>query len=264
MSIQSIRRQIILGISSLAFITLLTGCQTLGDSEAEKREAELLETQKSLIVSLINKGSPEIAVKELRTLLKNYPDDPDFKNLMGLTHLALRNAKDAETYFAKAYKIKPNTEYALNLSAAYLDSKQPKKVIELLTKLKARPETKDYAHPERISHNIALAYELQKNTKAAEDHYHEALKINPHFFISLMRLGQIYERTGRHPKAIETFLAASKVCQVCFDPVHALSMNQKAAGRNKEALTTLKRYAAQTNIADGDRAKADHLIRAMK
>ena len=143
----------------LLFILILCGCQTLGNDEEARKQSEILNTQKSLIVSFLNRGMPSMALKDLRKLSEQYPDDPDFKNLLGLTHLALGNPKAAIPFFKEAYKREPRTAVALNLSSAYIEAGEADKAIALLIKLAKAPDVKSYEHPERINHNLGLASE---------------------------------------------------------------------------------------------------------
>ena len=91
----------------LTFIISLSGCQTIHENnEEEKKKAEILSTQKS-VIAVFNKGLPAMALKELRRLMVMHPEDPDFINLMGLTQLALENPRKAARYFQKSYKLFP-------------------------------------------------------------------------------------------------------------------------------------------------------------
>ncbi|MGE0174742.1 MAG: tetratricopeptide repeat protein [Oligoflexales bacterium] len=250
----------LLSLSLIAFIIFFSGCQTLPPDAAETKEKALLETQKSLIVSLINKGSPEIAIKELRKLEQVYPEDADFPNLTGLCYLSLRDPNEAAKNFKNAYRLKPSAHIALNLGSAYIEQKKYKDAIDLLVKLKGLESTKTYANPERIHHNIGFAYENLRDYKNAEMNYLTALRINPNYYLTLMRLGQIYERTNKKLQAIETFERARRVCQVCFDPINGLFHNYKVTGKPAEGEAALRSYIAQSTINPVDRSRAQKLL----
>lgn len=235
-------------------LLLLAGCQTLTPYSAEeKKKAEVLNTQKALIISFLNKGLPGMALKELRKMVKAHPKDADFRNLQGLTYLSLRNPKKAIPIFSKAYKIKSSTSIGLNLSSAYIEAGEYKKAIDFLAKLKKAEETREYAHPERIAHNLALASEKLKRVKSAERFYRQALKYNPHFYISTMRLGQLYDKTKRPKSARLRYLKAKDMCKKCFDPINALAMNYFSRGQVKKSIKLIQEYLNKKDILPHDR-----------
>ena len=245
---------------SLFFIIILCGCQTLGNDEEAKKQAEILNTQKSVIISFLNKGMPSMALKDLRKLIEQYPEDADFKNLMGLTQLALGNPKASIPFFKDAMKIEPRPSISLNLSSAYIESGETERAVAVLTTMLQSPELKNYAHPERVHHNLALAWEKGKKLDESEKQYKTALANNPDFYISLMRLGQLYERTKRPKLARAQFERARKICDPCFDPVNALAMNQLAEGKAQVAIKLVKSYLANKEIAPQDRLRAIRVV----
>ncbi|SMF46059.1 tetratricopeptide repeat protein [Pseudobacteriovorax antillogorgiicola] len=247
------------------FIIPLFGCQTIHKNQEEQsKEQAILASQKSLIVNFLNKGVPNMALKELRRLLTLHPKDPDFLNLMGLTQLALENPNQAIKYFRRAYTVHPRTSVALNLSSAYIEAGRFAKAIQVLKKVKDDPVSQNYQHPERIFHNIALAAERNQNNRMAEKYYIVALSENPNYYLSLMRLGQLYERTKRPVDAQKTFSKAKSACPKCFDPVNALAMGFVASGKHKSAYIILRRYLNKKEIPDDGRQKAEKLITMVK
>ncbi len=243
------------------FILTISGCQILNVVDAEERQRqEVLTTQKSLVVSFLNKGLPEMAIKELRGLIAKYPDDADFRNLMGLSQLAIKNHNEAIRYLHEAYKIDPRPSIALNLSSAYIEAGQFSKSITLLIALSKQKNIEEYPHPERVSHNIGLASERNKNIKQAEKYYLKALSQNPSFYISLMRLGSLYEKNKQAKKAYTYFHKAKTSCPTCFDPINALTMNFLAEGKNQKATQIVKSYLAQKELLPQDRVRGVRLL----
>jgi tetratricopeptide (TPR) repeat protein len=232
--------------------------------DKKQKQAEILNTQKSVIVSFLNKGLPRMAHKELRDLLRKYPNDADFKNLMGLTMLALENPQKAATFFKKSLKLNKRTAVALNLSSAYIEAGQHDRAIRLLLNVQKSTMAKTYRFPERIAHNIALAAERKKDWQLAERFYAKALSENPNYYLSLMRLGQLFERTDRPRQAIKRFLTARSICNRCFDPVNGLVMNYLAVKAPKRAMTTIKVFLQQKEIDDATRERAEKLLQMTK
>lgn len=245
----------------LSFSSLWAGCQTFNIPDAEeKQRLEVLNTQKSVIVSFLNKGLPEMAIKELRPLIAKYPEDADFKNLMGLGQLAIKNPKEAIRYFQASYKVLPRTSVALNLSSAYIEAGQYDKSIEILTLASKSPDLDAYPHPERITHNLGLAAERAKKYKSAEKFYLKALSQNPGFFISQMRLGQLYEKLNKPERAEMYFSQAKTNCPNCFDPISALTYTYLQQGAKNKALSTIRGYLKNRDLSPQDRVRATELL----
>lgn len=240
----------------LSILLLLFGCQSFGNDEEARKQSEVLNTQKSLIVSFLNRGMPAMAVKDLRRLNEQYPDDPDFPNLMGLAQLALGNPKQAATNFREAMKREPRPAVSLNLSSALIESGEVDKALALLQKLAKSPESRSYMYPERISHNLGLASEKGKRLSDAEKHYKAALRENPDFYITLLRLGQLLERSKRGKQARQHFEHARELCGVCFDPVNAIALANIAEGNAPAAVKILKDFLANKEISPQDRLRA--------
>lgn len=253
-------------LSKLVILTTMmaavTACQTLvGPSEAERKQAELLATQKALIVNFLNKGLPGMANKELRTYLKKFPEDADFKNLMGLTMLALKNPQQAVKYFTQANKLEPRVPFALNIASAYIEAGRYEQAIDLLDKIKKNPEFEEYKFPERIDHNLGLAHERTKDLTAAQKHYELALVSNPLFYISLMRLGHIYHNKRDYKKSRQLYRRAHKTCLECFDPINGIAMSFISQGQPTKAIVALRRYIKTQKASKVDSKRATDMIK---
>lgn len=247
---------------NIIFIISASGCQTIRDQEQEKKQAEdILKTRKSLVISYINKGQARIAHRELRSAIKMHPKDPDFKNLMGLVYLVLKNPEKASQYFKESLKIEKKPAVYLNLSSAYIESQQYPKAFKLLNALKNSKQFKSYRFPERISHNLGLIAERMEKWNLAENYYKEALAENPQYYMSMMRLGAIYEKSKRTKLAIDQFRNARSTCNLCFDPISALSINYLNEGLKKNALVVVKTYLQQEKISERDKTRALKLLR---
>ncbi len=250
----------VLAINSL-FILSMPACQTLKNQNAERsREEELLNTQKNVAINYINQGLPNLALRELRTLSSQYPKDPDFKNLLGLTYLAMQNPGTALSYFEESYRLAARPSVALNLSSAYIETKQYDKAIKVLRDLRESPEGKEYPYPERISHNIGLAAERFNKPKMAEKYYKLALRDNPFYYVSIMRLGQLYESTQRADLALEQYQKGREACSKCFDPIQALVTQYTKAKQPAKAVALIQEFLADRELENTDRTKARKLL----
>ncbi len=254
-------RRVLASCIIILFILCMPGCQTLKDPGSEaKREDELLATQKNVVIGYINQSQPNMALRELRPLLTKYPQDADFKNLMGLTYLSLQNPKMALGYFEESNRLQPRASVALNLSSAYIETKQFAKAMKVLKDLRNSAAGKDYQYPERILHNIGLCAERMDKLKLAEKYYKIAIETNPYYYLSLMRLGQLYERTRNPDLAQAQFIRAREACTKCFDPVFALVTQFINKGEAPKAMTLIQEYLADKELDAADRMKARKLM----
>jgi Tfp pilus assembly protein PilF len=245
----------------IILILCASACQTLKNSEQEnKKEEDILATQKSLVINYINQGQPNMALRELRPLEKSNPKDADLKNLMGLIYLSMQNAKGALVYLEEAYRLQPRAPIALNLSSALIESGQSVRATKILKDLKKSPAGKNYQYPERITHNIGLASERMNNLPMAEKYYKLALQENPYFYISLMRLGAVYEQQKKGGFAYQQYLKAREACLKCFDPIQSAVQLQLKAGKAALAAKTIQEYLANKELEAIDRAKAQRLL----
>ncbi len=249
-----------LAISSL-FILSTSACQTLkNQSDERSQEGELLSTQKNVIINYINQGMPNLALRDLRILSTQYPKDPDFKNLLGLTYLALQNPSVALTYFEDSYKLAPRPSVALNLSSAYIETKQYEKSIKVLKGLKDSNEGKQYPYPERIYHNIGFAAERMSKPKMAEKYYKLALRDNPFYYLSLMRLGQLYESAQQHDLALDSYQKSHQACLKCYDPIRAIVAYAMKSQETSKATSLIQEYLSNKELDPSERAKAKKLL----
>jgi tetratricopeptide (TPR) repeat protein len=119
---------------------------------------------------------------------------------------------------------------------------------------------KEYQYPERILHNIGLCAERMDKWKLAEKYYKLAIDINPYYYLSLMRLGQLYEKTRNTDLAVHEYEKAREACMKCFDPVHALVTQWTARGDTPKAMALIQEYLSDKELDAGDRLKARKLL----
>ena len=245
----------------LFFITIVTACQTIPTKDTRKSKTEVLNSQKTIIVEMLNKGAPGLANKELRKLLKHNQGDADFLNLMGLTQLAMGNPTRAIHFFQKAIRIDPKISTQLNLSSAWIEAGKTQKAIKKLKDIQKMNSFHSYPHHERVYHNLAFCYERNGKYKAAERQYKRALLENPNNYISMMRLGQVYETMKKNHLARKKFNQARNACSICFDPVNALTQNYLRHGKKRKAINFLRKYLKIKQINQEDKIRAKRLLR---
>lgn len=240
----------------LLSLMLGTGCTHMSSEKVTDQNDQVLNTQKTLIISFINKGLPSLALKEIRPLIKKHSKDADLRNLMGLIQLALKNPSKATEAFVDAINLDDQIPYILNLSSAHIEAGKYQAALKVLSKLKKHSEFEDYRHPERVYHNLGLATERLGQSKKSEGFYRQALKYNPNFYISMMRLASLYQNRQAYKKAKQLFSKAIQVCPTCFDPVNGLSSNFIAQGKPRIAIKVLQKYLASKEASEQDKKRA--------
>lgn len=240
------------------------GCQTTApEPDAKTREKAVLDSQKALVRSALDAGKPDQALKSLRDLLREAPEDPALNNLMGLAQLALKNGDRAVKYFMKSYKAEHTIAYALNLSSAYLENGDYQKAVTLLTAMLKQAEKERYAFRERILHNLGFAHVRLKQLTQAARWFKEALDENPTFFPSHLELARVYEKTNRPAMAAKAYRQSIDYCQQCFEPVYALSMIYMKMGKYFDARQILVQFNKVDSVTPTDRAAAQRLLKVV-
>jgi len=243
---------------TMSLTLMLWACQTLTFWNGSEKEEQVIMSHKSMIVSHLDKGNPQIALNELRPLLQHYPERADLQNLMGLTQIGLRNPDRAVIHLKKAYESSNELGYGLNLTSAYLEAGQYMKANELLAKLIR--DGKDYRYRERLFHNRGLVAEAMGQVKAAEKHYNEALAENPGFYPTHLQLAKLYERNRSPQKALDSYERAFESCKRCIEPLSALIPTYVARGDRKKARELLRDFLAITDLEGQDRKKAKGML----
>ena len=237
--------------------------QTRQDRESLKQKADILEGELILIKKLVDEGKAEKAWMTMRLLLQDHSDHPEALNLSGLIHLALDNHPKSIQYFKKSYKLKPSIASGLNLSSAYIASGQYRTARKTLIRLLR--SSQKYLYRERLWHNLALTWEKDKNLLKAERYYRKALKVNPTYFLSLIRLASVSKQRGQTGKAISLYQKAHRNCKGCFEPVNELANHYLQTAQYSSAVKILSNYLkTQQKILPRERDQAKHLLNLAK
>ncbi len=243
-------------------LLLMIGCQTLNQDSSTK-EMDILQSQKEIVLNYLNSGEPVKALGELRELLRVNPKDADLYNLMGLTQIALKNAKRGLEYLKQAYKLKPAIYISLNLSSAHIDMGEYDKAEKILLSLLKTSEFSEYQNRERVYHNLGLINEKKGVLEKAEYYYKKGLEENPVFYISLLQLGVVYKKMGRSANARDYLDRAKDACRSCFEPIEALSIQLAKEGRWNEAMTLVKSFMATDGLDTRIYTTADNHLKIL-
>lgn len=233
--------------------------QTRHDRESAQQRNDILQGELILLKKLVDEGKAEKAWMTMRMLLQKHSDHPEALNLSGLIHLALDNHPKSIQYFKKSYKLKPSVASGLNLSSAYIASGQYRKARKTLIRLLR--STQKYLYRERLWHNLALTWEKDKNLIKAERYYRKALKVNPTYFLSLIRLAAVSKQRGQIGKAVSLYQKAHRNCKGCFEPVNELASHYLHIGQYSSAVKILSEFLnTQKKILPRERDQANHLL----
>lgn len=202
----------------LASIIWNYGCQSIKkDQNAE--DPEVANSVQNVAISLLNKGKPDMALKELNNYYISYKENGAILNLMGLTYLALKEPVKAEKFFISSIEVFDSPAKQLNLSSALIYQKNFKEALKVLGKMEPNI-MESYSYPERVYHNLGIVHQKQKKLKKGIKYYQKALKYNQTFLPSLIKLAQIYYSYSSKPKKSFQFIERARgVCPECYIPL---------------------------------------------
>lgn len=242
-----------------------TGCQTLDDIGGSisgalgTSQAEVLETQKSIVVNYLDQAQPQAALGEVRRMLSEHPNNPEVLNLAGLTHLALKNSRVAARFFERAYKIKGDTPTALNLSSAYIELRDFDAAGKILRKLIVDGQAREYRYRERIFHNMGIVAQESGKTKLAERYYDRAIEENPVFYKSHIQMAKVHARAGRPREALRSAQSAQQACPRCMDALDVYVSAAIAARSPADALPAVNDFLRGEDLSSGEKRQAENL-----
>lgn len=240
--------------STYLIILLLSSCQTIFPDKATNINSKKLKmAHLEFAQKQLDKGKPELALRILRPLSFDSPDNASINNLLGITQLALNNPKSALKYFLKAYKKEKKASYGVNLSASFISLGRYKKARRILRFLLKR---KDYLKQERLYHNLALSYERQNRYKIAVNYYKKALRENPSYYLSNLRLAETYKKLGLYASSRLAYKRTLASCSICYHAVHELAIDHIQRKHFQKALTIIDNFLKNENIPEPELMQA--------
>ena len=230
----------------LTIMLQITACQSFETQTTPEKKLQSLNSRISIAMDYIDAGQPADALPDLRSLLREFPENSKVLALNAVAHLALNNIKQALEFQKAAYRIDPSASmgvtYAGTLIAAdYLT--QAEKVLNIIA------EEQSYEFPERIKHNLGYIAEKRGRLKQAIIYYEAALQQNPAYFMSIAQLAQVYEKTGDRKKAASTFTTAISMCPTCFEPMNSLFHLYITWNNVSEANSLVNQYLKQNGLS---------------
>jgi Tfp pilus assembly protein PilF len=240
---------------ALSITVLACGCQTLSNSSSEHSKAEAATTL-DVARAFLDEGRPDKAMFELRAIIEQNRNNPMVHSLMGLSQLALKNPRKAIESLEIAWKLDPIAQHALNLSSAYIDSKQYDRAQKMILAGLAVKETPTYKNKERFYHNLGVIAELKGARGAAEKAYLRALEENPVFYISRIKVATMMDGKQKPEAAKMHWELARTSCSGCFEPVAHLAIYYHNKGESAKAVKMIEDFARIEGLNPAESKKA--------
>ncbi len=193
------------------------------------------------------------AIELLKNRSAEGAEDPDYFNLLAMSHTGLNNFQDAGKALTQAIRLAPErTDLLFNLATLYQKAGDNAAAVEILRKLASRePESAE------IRFALGLAnFNFSKYDDAVED-FQKVLSLDPGLVQAQLFVARSHDKGGRPSEAIEAYrgaLAANPKCEECHFELASLLTERdadEAAVRQLEELVALNPRHAQAHYLWG-------------
>lgn len=160
----------------------------------------------------LREGKYRAAMKQYMDAEKLDPNNPELKLMIGHVYANYYNRlDDAIRYFKQAIELKEHYSEAYNnLGTVYMRQERWDEAIAMFQKAL---DNLFYETPEFPYFNMARAYEEKGETGKAIEYYHTAIELRPNYIDPYIWLGLLYQREGRHDKALLAFRQARSILE---------------------------------------------------
>lgn len=182
----------------------LTGCAPVsgpggGNLQTEYDATEIAEANTRLGVAYMQDGNYDKALAKLERARKADPDYPMVHNMLGVLYQRLGEHDKAEHSFKKGLNLAPRDPDLLNNYGQFLCSRDRyDEAEEAFLKARNNPLNEN---PARALTNAGTCALLGNNTDQAENHYREALELNPRQPVALLRMADLQYNKGEYLSA---------------------------------------------------------------
>ena len=195
-------RTALLGALGAALI-LVGGCATGKEAEVRKIQARNAYDQAG---GNIREGRISLGLAALQTAVELDPENPQYRNALGVVQLQLRRWPEAQAAFEKATELDPTYAEAYhNLGLVMAAQDRLDLAIASYRKALTFPT---YPSPELAYHNLGQAYLLQGKLREAEEALRQAIQLEGNNQFSHYLLGVILAEAGRKQEARAAFIVA--------------------------------------------------------
>ncbi len=191
----------LLSIPVLLLVLTLTACQEPGvttrpsSGDATGRMGEVVQGQSrsevyiELSAAYLREGALQESLKNAKKAVLVEPRSPKAHNMLAIVHQRLGQNGLAEQHFSKAVALDAHDPYVLNAYGSFLCSQA--RYAEADTYYKRALANPLYPTPWAAAHNAGICAEKQNKVDEAEDSFRRALRENPRFAPSLLRMAHI-------------------------------------------------------------------------
>jgi tetratricopeptide (TPR) repeat protein len=192
-----------LGLAVSILSPVLTGCATTEDLEVKRLQAQSAYEQ---AIKNLSDKRVGLGLASLREAILLDPDNPTYRNALGVVHLELGKAPEAQVELAKAVQLDPNYAEAYhNLGLSYAEQG---KFEEAIVSYRKALSFQTYPTPEVAYHNTGNAYFFQGKLKEAQEAFRAAIQLEPKLAPAYYGLGLVLSKEGRQEDAKAAFRAA--------------------------------------------------------
>lgn len=191
---------------ALLLALLATGCSsTAQKKEADVRRLHARALYEQALTSLEDRRVA-LGMSSLQQAIELDPDNPLYRNALGVVLLDLKRPAEAQVELEKALELDPAyAEARHNLGLCHAEQGKPAEAIAAYRQALAIPA---YTTPEVAYHNMGNAYLLLGQLREAAEAYRAALQLDPKQVGSLYSLGVVLVREGRREEAKAAFRMA--------------------------------------------------------
>jgi type IV pilus assembly protein PilF len=230
---------------------LMTGCTATGSGSGqgaqqavsaqppENEQQQRAKVHYELGSLYLLDGRFAIALEEARIALSVDPNYAPAYNLLGLTHMELKESRLAEENFDRALRLAPGDPEISNNFGWFLcqNSREQRSIAYFM----AAAKNPLYTTPTKPYTNAGICSVRLKDDKAAEDYLLTALRLSPTNTQALFWLADIAHRRGRNIEARQWTTDIEKMMEPTAEVIWlALRIERKLGNRDAEA-----RYASQ-------------------
>jgi superkiller protein 3 len=193
----------LLGVGA-AVLLLLIGCASSSKDEAVRR----LQARSLYEQALKNLGAKQISpgLNALKEAVQLDPENPIFRNTLGVVLLDLGRPAEAGVEFRKAVELDPSyAEAQHNLGLSHAEQGRYEEAIAAYKKALSLPI---YPTPEVAYYNLGRAYSQTGRPGEAEEALRTAIQLDPKLVAAYYQLGVALTNVGRREEAKGAFRRA--------------------------------------------------------
>lgn len=222
-----------------------------GELGAPVKRTSAADVYVELGTAYLGEGNISEAFRNARKAVLVDDDSSNAHNLMGVVHQRLGQRKNAGQHFRRATELDPNNPYALNALGSFVCEDGAYDEAEaLFRRALANPL---YPTPWVSLHNAGQCAERAGRLDQAESHYRAALRRNPEFAPSLLRMAQLSFDEDNYLSARAYLQRYSQVAQHTAESLWLGLRTEKQLGdRDQVASYTLK---LRSNFPDSEQAR---------